>query len=287
MRETAVILHRELFDRHGFVEFPNPWQSLKAYGRLYRAFDATIAECATNPERGQMIDGIARELGGHADIGRLFSDIPFRLKDRRGTSGKSSKSYLHLSRFSAAILAEQGHLSWTTAGQLGDMTRELIVATENLLAGPLLALGHIVGVESNVVLKLIRYEGRNRWGTTPHCDKSSLSLILHGSDNLEGLYVMPPGSVPFDVTRATCARLHTDALGNPLSSILLPGLFSGRIGLGGKASPHAVHALDDGLVRYSVIAFLIPTEPPLQTVVTDVPIAASSADGRLSRAPAR
>lgn len=119
-----------------------------------------------------------------------------------------------------------------------------------------------------VISKIVRYNQTDSWGTTPHRDKSALTLIWDSTDkNDESLIV--------------CSDIHNPATRDLVlpkrefsqrkdctSTILIPGLSLQKMGFPLPATVHGVLPFTSAH-RYAVISFLLVPDIDMSSVVAD------------------
>lgn len=113
--------------------------------------------------------------------------------------------------------------------------------------------------ELTVIIKVLRYHGNNTLCTSPHYDKSGLTVVLDNNDVENDRFIIGPHMEQFDSSKLIPTTQPRNNLNSDSTfGFLFPGACLRKAGLPFDPIPHAVLPAKTPF-RYSIIAFcLVP-----------------------------
>jgi len=122
--------------------------------------------------------------------------------------------------------------------------------------------------ELTVVSKIVRYNKTESWGTTPHRDKSALTLIWDSDDlNDESLSLCKDLHNP-SLERLEIPQRQFSGKDNCTSTILIPGLSLQQVGIALPGTVHGVLPFTQQF-RHAVISFLLIPDIDMSQIQSD------------------
>ncbi|MBY0264148.1 MAG: NUDIX hydrolase [Holosporales bacterium] len=129
------------------------------------------------------------------------------------------------------------------------------------------------GEQLTVITKVLSYDpSTEELGTSPHYDKSGVTIILDNDDQVNDRLVVGPHHQPFDFSKLKAPQRQFDGNGTYSSALFIAGSLLRHQGIAIDPTPHAVLPVKSQHNRHSLIAFaLLPyidmNGPP--TTITD------------------
>jgi hypothetical protein len=272
----------EIIRSEGFFEVANQ-QFLKTdYNDLYKKFDTFIDLMSQNPDfAGMMYFSEKSFLSSPKQKSRYCSAPPSFRNPREHPTKRFNKIYFQFILEHYALI-KQEHAEYLTTNPdaqkfLGamlsvdqiakDIFSAAIEAIDKKCPGFKQTMYGKHG-ELTVITKVVRYEKIDGWGTTPHFDKSALSLVWDSNDDNDDSLLICEN------------RLHPslEALVKPIrgyshkkdttSAILIAGSAFSKVGIDIKPTLHAVAPIQKQY-RHAIISFLLIPDIDMSDLKTD------------------
>lgn len=262
---------KHAFDTRGYYLRPRAVPSAADFARLYAVFDRVFGD---QGDVSVLEDIQSRaEMWCSEDGNRsAFSQAPVGFRDRRLRPDKSHKAYFQYCRefgyFMRGFRGGSYELS-TDFRLLVDALDELVNHAEREFEHVTTALcdafpEHMPRRDelraSSVLVKLLAYYPEANWATSPHYDKSALTMVLNASDIAEDRFRIGPFRHSSDADRLTAPDRAVNDDSEAGTAVVFPGMLWPLMGCDFlMPSPHAVMPLERATVRYSAIAFQLPS----------------------------
>lgn len=272
------------FESNGFFEVPNNIVNKDKYRLLYKTFDNFIA--AVN--NSALLETIL------IDIEKKFLDSEYSAEFAGAPSGyrncikkegkKDTKIYFQYSReYHNFVKNNYKEIlqQYPIVRELLDQFEIIDDGSKKLFAESIKSLERTDPYVKNamygdregltVIMKVIRYDESKDLCTSPHYDKSGLTLILDNDDKENINLITAPYMTSFDFRKLSPPNRKFDKKPLITSAILIPGACMLKLGLNIYPTPHAVRPTTVKH-RHSVIAFgLVPgmNTNGIQTTIVD------------------
>lgn len=264
-------LHAE-FKNNGFFEVKNDYVTKDFYQSIYADFDKIIAEAASNPAFKEDLLSIEKAFR-ETHYNKVFDGAPAGYRDCSSLDRKvDNKKYFQfnseyydfvkekhsdiLNKYSIlkSFFDKLEYVSFVSKIMLAD-------ASESLRKTHPYITDAMYGDRKDltVIIKVLSYDHNKKdLSTSPHYDKSALSLILNNDDKINNKLIISKFQDNFDFAKLLAPNRKFDDSGIYTSAILIPGALLQHVGISIQPTPHAVLESDNG-DRHSIIAFaLIP-----------------------------
>ncbi len=119
-----------------------------------------------------------------------------------------------------------------------------------------------------VISKIVRYEKSEKWGTTPHFDKSTLTLIWDSNDEDHDCLLVCKDSNNYSMQSLVKPERLYAHQEDATSVLLITGLALPTIGIDIKPTLHGVAPIKSDY-RYAVISFLLAPNLDMSQMKTD------------------
>ena len=267
----------EALNLNGFFEIKNCHFLKRDYNRLYEKFDSFIDLMDHNEAEFSQIQKFEKDfLSIQAYKKRYCSAPPSYRNPRTHTQKRFNKIYFQfinehyelskevithpsISNFFSEMLNIDAMAKVVFAEILDLMEKDHPGITD-------LAYGQYKDL--TVISKIVRYDKSNGWGTTPHCDKSALTLIWDSDDdNDESLVICQDMSNP-KIKNLTLPHRDFSHQLDATSTLLISGSIWEKIGVTLKPTVHAVAPIKKQR-RHAVISFLLIPDIDMSTIPTD------------------
>lgn len=270
------------FARSGFVELGNIKTKQIDYNRLYENFDRFIDAMNSDPLFSQkMFDMESAFLAETGRKSRYCSAPPSYRDPRKNTTKRFSKIYFQFikefydicSIYNALPQNPQALEFLKQMRTIDHISKQMFLQVLEGLEKDYPGITkrvHGKHSELTVITKIVRYEETESglWGTTPHVDKSALSLILNSDDaNDESLWLCE------DVDKPMMYKLHKplryfSQSADHTSVILIPGAACLKMDIPLKPTVHGVAPITKPF-RHALISFLLIPDVDMSDIVTD------------------
>jgi hypothetical protein len=269
--------------KQGFVEVENKSLLKDDYENLYKKFDIFIDKMSNHKDFSEKIYYAEKEYSKNITETKRYCNAPPSYRDPLVHPTKRfNKIYCQYTLGHHEFLKKDKDLPGE-ASDFYDCMREVDTAAkayfveilqhlENEKPGirPLLYGNY---KELTVISKIVRYKKNqaHKWGTTPHFDKSALSLILDSNDkNHESLLLCE------DVENPSIEALHKPERqfahkNDATSAILIPGLAFKKAKWDINPTLHGVTTFDKEY-RHAIISFLLIPDIDMTNLQTDFEI---------------
>ncbi len=283
---TAIIRPSEsLFDtldKKGMLEIKNETFLKKNYKEIYDNFDCFIEYIEKNPSFAKDIDTLEHEYLSHKDIKKRYCSAPPSFRDpKKNFQKRFDKVYFQFIRehYDLAmknhsdIFREKPEVVAFLNGmkKLDEHAKErfnTIIESIDKEKPGFKALVYGKHNDLTVISKIVRYNQTESWGTTPHRDKSALTLIWDSTDkNDESLILCPDIHNPATKDLVLPKRQFSQR-DDCTSTILIPGLSLQKVVFPLPATVHGVQAFTTPY-RHAVISFLLVPDIDMSSVIAD------------------
>lgn len=270
----------ELLKNRGFKELPNRLMLKQDYRELYKSFDDFIELIENNPEFAQKVHDLeSRFLGNKTQKARYCSAPPSYRDPRHHSTKRFDKIYFQFIREHYDLVKEEfrgiagAHKFIESMRYLDEsskiMFKKMLPKVEAHYPG---FTEKVMGKHSEltVISKIVRYRRGDtpHWGTTPHVDKSALSLILDSDDHDDdSLWLCEDTSNPTMEGIKKPARIHSHK-DDRSSALVIPGAACVKAGIDLKPTVHGVAPITTPF-RHAVISFLLIPDMDMSDIVTD------------------
>jgi hypothetical protein len=251
------------------------------YERLYQNFDRFIDLMSNDKDFAVQIYELEKEFLSFDTCKKRYCSAPPSYRDPRVHASKRfNKIYFQFIKEHYDLL-KQNHSDilrnqiandfFQDMARLDAMAKELLVEIIELLEKSRPGIRDILygkHKELTVISKIVRYEKIEGWGTTPHCDKSGISLIWGSDDdNDDSLLVCEDMENPSIEKLQKPLRLFSNK-DNVTSTILIPGSACAKVGIDLKPTVHGVAPIHKEY-RHAVISFLLIPDIDMSDIMSD------------------
>lgn len=260
-------------NRRGFTLIPNALPPLSIFQETYEAFDAVTGVVRTNDLTAIVLEKTADAWNDDLSRSAFYARAPMGFRDRSLRADKEKKVYFQYSPEYGQFVSKRypGLLLMSPEVQrLFKFCDKLWNQSANILKSVILELDEdYPGLKTllvrrkrafPVILRLIRYEPGTHLLTSPHHDKSALTIHMHSDDGAANQFIIGParsGGLKLSdlspVKRRANSRHARDA-------VVFPGMFLSQMGYEEiPASPHAALCSEESRYRHVAVAFwLVP-----------------------------
>jgi len=264
---------RHAFLHQGHMVIKDCLPSQLFFNMAYELYDeityGQVSKCNACP-LGEF-KALAAEWNGKPCNRRFYSGAPVGARDRRMRSDKAEKTYFQYTREFGHFL--RGHSqsvmdrsvaleAFCTAldALILDSERIFRAAIDMLIEGGDTVLNEHFPQSASlpILIKFIAYHPAERWATTPHYDKSVLTLVLNADDIDEDSFRIGPNALGSSLENLDAPSRSKQSCFERSNGVLFPGLFANPLGLKNiPPSPHGVLPFEKPRLRHSAIAFLM------------------------------
>lgn len=266
----------------GYSEIKNQFISKEIYQKVYKGFDTFIKQVSAQASLKQVIDDAEKDFSSaYRDE---FCGAPTGYRDCTQKSGKKDQKiyFQFTAEFYSIVQSKYSHIlsEFPFIKMFFDHLKYIDEQSKIILNDVIIELEKnipnlektLFGKRKNltVIIKVLKYERNGALCTSPHYDKSALTLGLHNSDE-QDRFIIGPSMEEFDVTRLSVPKRQFEKGANATSTLLFPGACLKKIGLNLNPAPHAVLPATTNC-RYACIAFcLVPhlDTSDIQTTILD------------------
>jgi hypothetical protein len=264
----------------GYLEIKNTYLTLPFYTKLYEAFDLFIEELKQNPSL-QLQLSQAEQSFRASDAGKFFCSVPLGAKDRTQCAEKDNKYYFqftqkygHMLKKTLPDLFLQHPILNKFFGKLQTVHQSCEHMFDQILDhmhGQDSVLDKVMRKEGKlaIVLKVLTYYGENNSGTSPHYDKSGLTLILDNDDEGPESFVLCPYRDQFESFKLAPVTRSYQKNTFQSSAVLIPGTLLKHLGSQIMPTPHAVKSFQK-TVRHALIAFALTPDTDVSGVSSQI-----------------
>ncbi len=268
---------------NGYCEIENPYVSKKYYKKFYNCFNNLIELIAKDNAFAKTVAEIEQDF--LALYSNVFCGAPMGYRDcTQKLTKKDQKIYFQYSSEYYSLIQERypsilnkfdffkiflNHLDYVDKKAkiiLNEAINSLDTSVPNLKKSLFSERK-----ELTVIIKILRYVGNEKLCTSPHYDKSGLTLVLDNNDVVNDRLILGSYMDPFDASNLVAPKRQFDKQESTTSSLLFPGACLKKINLPLNPTPHAALPARTPF-RYSIIAFcLVPNinTTDVQTTIVD------------------
>jgi hypothetical protein len=264
----------------GYLEVKNTYLTLPFYTKLYEAFDLFIEELKQNSALQLQLSQAEQKFRA-SDTGKFFCSVPLGAKDRTQCAEKDNKYYFQFTQKYGHMLKEKLPDLFLQHPILNSFFDKLQIVHEscehmfNQILHHVHGQDHVLdkvmrkGEKMAIVLKILTYYGENNSGTSPHYDKSGVTLILDNDDKGPESFVLCPYRAQFESSKlAPVTRLYQKNTCQS-SAVLIPGTLLKHLGSEIMPTPHAVRSFQK-TVRHALIAFALTPDTDVSGVSSQI-----------------
>ena len=265
----------------GFHEIGNRQFLKNDYKKLYGDFDCFIQLMEDDKSFSGRIHALEGEFSAMEEYRARYCSAPPSYRDPRERAKRFDKIYFQ-------FIKEHLHLMEKSHPDLFSYNHDITAFFEGMKAVDTMAKGMFVKIidslevsmpgikstlygkhkELTVISKIVRYKKTDQWGTTPHCDKSGMTLIWDSDDKSnESLLLCEDVQHPSVTKLKRPCRSYT-LREDVTSAILIPGLACTKVGIDLKPTVHGVAPIKNEY-RHAVISFLLVPDIDLSDSVSD------------------
>lgn len=271
--------HYQALKEQGFLEIGNPSYLRKDYQHLYHSFDRLIDLMSEDPAFFHAMRASEQEFLSSEELKLRYCGTPPSYRDpKKDIQKKHNKIYFQFIKEHYDLLKEGHPLEFEQCSEFFEEMMRIDQLAKNFFSAVLENLAHdcpnikeaMFGKHEDltVVSKIVRYRKTDHWGTTPHFDKSGLSLIWDSSDaNYDSLVLCIDLQQPSIDKLEKPARKFTYDQGLN-SVILIPGSCLSKMGIDILPTLHGVQPLKQEY-RYAVISFALIPNIETKDIATD------------------
>lgn len=262
----------ETLKEKGVVELSNPFFSKEDYNRLYESFDYFIELIKNDKNLLEKLTHTEKEFLSMENLSNQYCSTPPSYRDYlEHTQKRHDKIYFqfikeHYELFKSAypeLLQSNPQIQefFEQMVKIDEMAKKMfnVVVSglqekhpevENCLLGK--------NREFTVVTKIVRYEKSDKWGTTPHFDKSGLTLIWDSDDEDHDSLLVCEKNLDPNVADLKKPKRNFANMDKVTSTLLIVGSCLSKVGININPTLHGVSSINKDR-RHSVISFaLVP-----------------------------
>lgn len=266
----------------GFCEIGNRHFIKADYNELYRTFDQFIDLMGNDQDFALGIHTIEQDFLSIDAHKKRYCAAPPSYRDPREHSTKRfSKIYFQFIKEHYELVQDQYEdiYKYDPAVEAFLNSMERLDAMARILFTDILdkldtrkpgikALIYGNHNELTIISKIVRYEKTEKWGTTPHRDKSCISLIWDSDDDHDdSLVICQDTQNPSFKKLEKPERVFSGKQG-VTSTILIPGAACAKIGIELNPTVHGVLPITHDY-RHAVISFLLVPDIDMSDIVSD------------------
>lgn len=266
----------------GFYEIENTHLLKNDYENLYDSFGKFIDCIENNTQLAEMMEHIEKDFLSNEELKKRYSSAPPSYRNpRKHATKRHDKVYFQFIKEHYQLIQEKYPellkqypvcLDFlNNMSELDRVSKILFIQTLHRLEKNLSGIKETMLGDYNdltVISKIVRYEKSEKWGTTPHCDKSSLTLIWDSNDeDNDCLLVCEDSNNPSMASLKKPNRKYSHKDGKT-STLLIAGLALPLIGIDIKPTVHGVAPIKSEY-RYAVISFMLVPHLDMTHLNTD------------------
>jgi len=257
------------FCEQGYTELKNQYFSKEFYRKTYNAFDNVIELFSEDPSSNNIISNVEKDFGNHFQA--IFSGAPTGYRDcRKIATKKDQKIYFQFCKEFYSLMLEKYsevlikfdilRVFFESLSTIDEKAKILFNQAIDNLEHDVSGLRDVLfrnRENLTVITRILRYESNHQFCTSPHYDKSGLTLVLDNSDLQNDKFRIGPHMKNFDMSLLLPPNRQFDGYKNSTSTLLFPGACLKKIGLNINPTPHVV--LPSETRRYAIVVFcLVP-----------------------------
>lgn len=265
-----------------FAEIDNGYLLKNHYEEIYKNFGMFIETINDNEDLAKLIRETENKFLADAELKDRYCQAPPSYRDpRKNPSKRHDKVYFQFVKEHYQLIQEEYpellikypiiKMFLDSMLKLDEISKTLFLQALDKLEKDLPGIKEkIFGdyEELTVISKIVRYEKSEKWGTTPHFDKSALTLIWDSSDpDNDCLLVCEDSNNPTMAAFKKPTRLFTNQDGKT-STLLITGLALPEIDINVSPTAHGVAPIKTE-IRYAVISFLLVPHLDMTKLQTD------------------
>lgn len=266
----------------GFCEIGNHLFLKKDYNELYKNFDHFINLMNNDQNFAIQVYELEKEFLSNENCKKRYCSAPPSYRDPRAHSTKRfNKIYFQFIKEHHDLIIEK-HSDLFACNpdavaflnnmeKLDAIARELftkiIDSLEQSRPG-IKAILHGNHKELTIISKIVRYEKTEGWGTTPHRDKSCISLIWDSNDENDDSLLLCQDMENPSINKLKKPQRFFSGKNDITSTILIPGAACSKVGIDLKPTVHGVAPIQKEY-RHAVISFLLVPDIDMSDIVSD------------------
>lgn len=281
IQEGCTDVYNALQSR-GFFEIGNRKFLKDNYEELYRSFDKFIELMSSDKDFSINMHDLEKEFLSIQEYKKRYCSAPPSYRDPKLHSTKRFNKiyfqfvkdhydFISIKHPEALCQKKSATEFLRSMDKLDTMAKELFVELIDKLEEnrpgikEILYGGH---KELTVISKIVRYEKTEGWGTTPHCDKSAITLIWGSDDDNDDSLLLCE-----DMQNPSVKKLHKpkrlfSQKDDITSTILISGSACTKVGIDLKPTVHGVAPIQKEY-RHAVISFLLIPDIDMSDLISD------------------
>lgn len=274
-------IHQSIIEK-GFFEMLNRAHTKAFYSETYDLYDQFIDQISKDEELSELIQRAESKFVA-SENQNYFKGAPTGYRDCNQKFGKKDQKiyfqfceeyYSLLKKSEGDLLKKYPVVSafFDKLLHIDQHSKLLLTECIDNLETSVKDIGKtLFGCRSSltVIIRILRYNGNELLCTSPHYDKSGLTLTLDNDDKVEDEKVLiGPYMEDFDFQKLRIAKRKFNNK-NATSGLLFPGACLAKLGLNLNPTPHAVLPARRRF-RHSLIAFCLVPGMETQDIATTI-----------------
>ena len=264
----------------GYVELKNTYLMDPFYTKLYETFDNFIEELERHPDLRTHLTEVEKKFRESSE-GKFICSVPLGAKDRTGCQEKDHKYYFQFTQAYASMLKkihpklfaqypvltaffDKLNVVYKSSEYMFDQVLQHLRTQNTDLDSVMRKEGKLA-----IVLKVLVYYSEDHGGTSPHYDKSGLTLILDNDDRGPESLMLCPYQKRFNAAKLAPVTRVYQKNASQSSALLIPGALLEHTGVQIPPTPHAVKSFQKN-VRHALIAFALTPDTDVSTVSSQI-----------------
>ncbi|MEI6805485.1 MAG: hypothetical protein WCK49_03135 [Myxococcaceae bacterium] len=271
--------HCTALKEQGYVEIEDTSYLQEDYRRLYRSFDRFIEQMTQDELSFQEMRSSETEFLSSEKLKNRYCGTPPSYRDpRQDFQKKHRKIYFQFINEHYTLLKnnhpglfQKNAEFFEEMMKIDTSARTIYSALFENIDGDCSKIEEtLYGKHSNltIVSKIVRYEQSQDWGTSPHFDKSGLSLVWDSSDANYNCFVLDINTAEPSLNQLRKPKRTFIGAQKSTSVILIPGLCLSKVKINIHPTLHAVLPLEQPY-RYAVISFVLVPDIDTKDMATD------------------
>ncbi|MCL5875227.1 MAG: hypothetical protein M1114_02030 [Candidatus Dependentiae bacterium] len=265
-----------------FCEFSNDMYLKNDYEALYRNFGLFIDRMDSDPDFAERISKSEQAFLADSELRNRYCAAPPSYRDpRRNSSKRHDKVYFQfISEYYDFVKDKYSDLLVSSCEfeqfmegmkRLDEVSKKLFGQALNQLENDIPDIREKIYGDYDkltVISKIVRYEKSEKWGTTPHFDKSTLTLIWDSNDDDNDCLLICKDSNNYSMQSLIKPERMYAHQEESTSALLITGLALPAIGMDINPTLHGVAPIKSDY-RYAVISFLLAPHVDMSQMKTD------------------
>lgn len=266
----------------GFCEIGNHAFLQRDYNELYKNFDSFIDTMNKDKNVAIKVYDLEKEFLSNDSYKKRYCSAPPSYRDPREYATKRfNKIYFQFIKEHHDLICEKHpdllsnnsdvNSFLKNMESLDAMARELFTEIIDSLEQSRPGFKAILygdHKELTIISKIVRYEETVVWGTTPHCDKSSITLIWNSNDDSDESLLLCEDMENPRIYKIKKPQRFFSGKNDVTSTILISGTACSKVGIDLHPTVHGVAPITKKY-RHAVISFLLIPDIDMSDIVSD------------------